>query len=233
MSLTLTNFKFLIENDSNPLIAYNNIGKITYLNKSAELLVGFCSPRELYELAITHAPKNFGAKTTHIDLVYKAFKFYAINVLYESEDEISIHLYNKPMDLQKEIILKGYTPTDINILLEVNIELFRIKYNNKLTLFADCDLPKIQINQNSFSVLLRKIFEQCMDANRVDIELKIKIGETININRKKYTILILQIKTDIRNKNEDKAIEKLASQNYINCFLPENAFILEIPYIKN
>jgi hypothetical protein len=228
----LTDFKFLIENDANPLVVFNNLGKITYLNKSAELLIGFCTAKDLYELTLAYAPKNFGSKVTHIDLVYKAFKFYAINVLYNDEEEITIHFYNRPMDLQKEIILKGYTPTDINILLQANIELFRIQYTGKLSLFADYDLPEIQINQNSFSLLLRKIFEQCKDADKVDIELKIKIGETININNKKYTILVLQINTNERNKSNDKAIEKLSSENYINCFLPKNTFILEIPYIR-
>ncbi len=228
----MTDLKFLIENDANPLIVFNNLGKITYLNKSAELLIGFCTPKELYALIMSYAPKNFGSKITHIDLVYKAFKFYAINILYNNEQEITIHLYNRPMNLQKKILLKGYTPTDINILLRANIELFKIQYNKKLSLFADFDLPEIQINQNSFSLLLRKIFEQCKKANKVDIELKIKIGETININQKKYTILTLQIKTDKRNKSYDKEIEKLSSENYINCFLLKHTFILEIPYIR-
>ncbi len=227
----MIDFKFLVEHDANPLIIYNDRGKITYLNTSAELLLGACSSKEFYQLALTYAPKSFGAKTTYVDLIYKSFKFYAINVLYESEEEIAIHLYNKPALLQKELILEGYTSTDINLLLQAHIELFRTKYDKKLSLLADYDLPKIELHQNNFSILLRKLFELCLDATHVEVSMRLKIGETIKINGKKYPILLLRIKTDKRDESQDREIASLASKNHINYFLEANSLLLEIPHI--
>ncbi len=57
MSLVLTDFKFFIEYDSNPFVLFNSKGKIVYLNSNAEILMGSCSERELFRLAISYAPK--------------------------------------------------------------------------------------------------------------------------------------------------------------------------------
>ncbi len=233
MNSISTSFRFLVENDSNPLILFDSQGKIVYLNKSAELFIGSVSQKELYELAIMHAPKTFGAKITHMDLVFKVFKFYAINILYENEDEIAMHLYVKSNLKQRNIVLDGYTATDINILLEANIELFRTQYDGKLRLFTDFDLPEIEMNQNNFSILLRKIFEHCRVAKSIEIELKLKIGEVMVVGKKRYPILTLMIKAEGRSSEGDVEIEKLANKNYINSFLSKKCFLLEIPYIKN
>jgi len=233
MNTVSTNFRFLVENDNNPLISFDSHGKIIYLNKSAELFISSAPQKELYELTLMHATKNFGSKLTHIDLVFKLYKFYAINVLYENEDEIAIHLYIKSNLKQQNIVLDGYTSTDINILLEANIELFRTQYNGNLRLFTDFDLPEIEMNQNNFSILLRKIFDQCREAKSIEIELKIKIGEVMIIGKKRYPILIFMIKTDSRSFDGDIEIEKLANKNYINSFLSKKSYVLEIPYIKN
>ncbi len=232
MKTILTKCQFIIENDANPLLIFDNTGKIKYLNKLAEFLLGSCQPKELYDLALSHAPKSFGAKITYIDLIYKTYHFYAINILYECEEEIVIHLYQQPLPLQKEILLDGYTPTDINLLLETNLELFKMNYQGNLKLFTDYDLPKIHLNQNSFSLLLRKIFEQVQSSIKIEISMTLKLGESIHINKKRYSILILKIKTDKREIANDAQIEKLSSQNHIVPFLKSHTIVLEIPFIR-
>ena len=228
----MIDFKFLVEHDPNPLIIYNDKGKITYLNMSAELLLGACDSKEFYQLALTYAPKTFGANTTYIDLIYKSFKFYAISVLYESEDELAIHLYNKPVLSQKELTLEGFTSTDINLLLQAHVELFRSKYTQKLSLLTDYDLPKIELHQNNISILFRKLFELCLDATNVEISLRLKIGETVKINKEKYPILLFRIKTDKRDESQDAEIATLAAKNHINHFLESHNLLLEIPLIS-
>jgi len=232
MNTISTSFKFLLDNNNSPFLIFSNEGNVKYSNRSAELLVGIHISQELFKLAVTYASQSFGARTVHLDLTYGADNFYAITVLYESEDELCIYLYRKPRAMiSTDLTLEGYTKTDINILLEANIELFKMKYSNKLTLFTDYSLPKLQMQQNSFSFLLKTILEKCYDANEVDIVLKIKIGETIMLGEKKYPILMLTVKADKKAERSNEEIEKMALQNHITTYFQKDFVILEIPCI--
>lgn len=232
MNTISTSFKFLLDNNNSPFFIFSNEGNVKYYNRSAELLAGIHITQELFKLAVTYASQSFGARTVHLDLTYGADNFYAITVLYESEDELCIYLYRKPRAMiSTDLTLEGYTKTDINILLEANIELFKMKYSNKLTLFTDYSLPKLQMQQNSFSFLLRTILEKCYDANEVDIVLKIKIGESIMLGEKKYPILMLTVKADKKEERSNEEIEKMALQNHITTYFQKDFVILEIPCI--
>lgn len=226
------NFKFFIENDSNPFVIFSSTGKLKYLNTSAEILMGSCNPKELFEITLSHAPQNFGYKKTVFDLSFGSFEFYGINVLYENEDFIGLHLYNKPMaKVDDSSLLDGYILTNINLLLQANIELFDIKYKGKIKLLTDYDIPKLQIHQNNFSMLLRKIFSQFIKSTHIEISMKIKLGERIVVKDKRFHIIVLKIQSNIREKSEDKKIELLALKNHVNIHFKESATILEIPAI--
>ena len=232
MNTISTDCKFLLENNNSPMLIFSHDGKVKYFNRSAELLVGINISQELFKLAVTYAPQSFGSRTVYLDLTYGTDNFYAITVMYENEEEIAILLYRKPRAMiSTDLTLEGYTKTDINILLEANIELFKMKYTKKLTLLTDYSLPELQMQQNSFSFLLRSILERCYDANEVNIILKIKIGETIVIGQKKYPILMLMVKADKKAKRSDEEIEKLAIQNHITAYFQKDFVILEIPCI--
>ncbi len=226
------NFKFFIENDSNPFILFTSQGKIKYLNTSAELLMGACQPKEIFNIAIAHAPKTFGSQKTAINLSFNSFEFYAINVLYENEEQIGIYLYNKPMaKIADSSLLDGYTETDINMLLQANIELFNINYNGKIKLLTDYDIPKFQIHQNDFSLLLRNTFNQFEKSKKININVKIKIGERIVIRDKRYSIIILDLKSSKREQGHDSEIELLAHKIHINIHFKSKSITLEIPAI--
>lgn len=232
MNTILTDFKFLLENNNSPLFIFSHDGKVRYFNRSAELLAGMYITQELFKLAVTYAPQSFGSRTVHLDLTYGTDNFYAITVMYESEEELCIYLYRKPRTMiSTDLTLEGYTKTDINVLLEANIELFKMKYSKKLALFTDYSLPELQMQQNSFSFLLRSILEKCYRANRVEIILKIKIGETIMLGQKKYPILMLMVKADKKAERSNEEIEKLAIQNHITAYFQKDFVILEIPCI--
>jgi len=226
-------FKFFIENDSNPFVLFSNLGKIEYLNTSAELLMGSCQSKELFEIALTYAPKSFGYHKTIIDLSFGSFEFYGINVLYENDNFLGIHLYNKPMaKVDDSVILEGFTLTNINVLLQANIELFSIHYQGDIKLLTDYEIPEFQMHQNNFSLLLRNIFAQFINVSKLQIALKIKLGERIAVHNKRYAILILEIKSDSREKIKDKELELIALQNHVNAHFREASITLEIPAIK-
>jgi hemerythrin len=233
MNSVLTDFRFFIEYDANPFILFNSKGKIVYLNSSAEMLMGSCSRKKLFDITLSYAPKSFGYKKTLLDLSFEYFEFYAINVLYDNEEEIGIHLYNKPMvKLNSNANLEGYSETDINLLFEANIELFKMQYSGELKLITDYELPKLHIHQNNFSFLIRKIFEQMKTSPKIEIKIKIKIGELIIVNGRKYPIILFLFQSERRDRSRDKEILNIATENYINTHFGENYISLEIPAIK-
>ena len=230
--MTSINFKFFVENDSNPFILFSNTGKIKYLNDSAEILMGSSTPKEIFDLAVAYAPQTFGFKKSILNLNFNSFQFYGINVLYENEEFIGIHLYNKAIKKSnKQIVLDGFTLTDINMLLQANIELFNIHYDGQLSLLTDYDIPEFQIHQNNFSLFLRKIFTQFEESKKLKINVKIKLGERVVFKEKEYAIIVLELKSNDRESKIDKELESLAQKNCINIQLQKDTVVLEIPSI--
>ena len=234
MNTISIDFQPFIEWDNNPFILFSYQGKILYLNNSAEILFGYVSKKELYDIAVSYAPQTFGYKTTSLSLNYDSFSFHAVSIGYENEEQISLRLYNTPRikprrKLEKDKLIM----TDINILLEANIALFRIKNTNPLTLLTDQDLPPFKIDQNSFSKILRKIFDTFRASDSIDISLKLLFGQHVIIDDKKESIIELAIKANGRYVESDDEILTLASQNHIRCFLKEHSIKLEIPLLQD
>ncbi len=226
------NFKFFIENDSNPFILFTSQGKIKYLNTSAELLMGSCQPKDIFKIALTHAPQTFGSQKTALNLSFNSFEFYGINVLYDNEEYIGIHLYNKPLaKIDDNSLLEGYSSTDINVLLQANIELFNMQYQGEIKLLTDYDIPQFQIHQNDFSLLLRNIFTQFEESENLEILVKIKLGERVVVKNQRYSIIVIQLKSNKRDESTDREIELLAHKNHINIHFKKQEIILEIPAI--
>ncbi|CAA6823439.1 MAG: Unknown protein [uncultured Sulfurovum sp.] len=231
--MTSINFQFFIENDSNPFILFTNTGKIKYLNNSAEVLMGSCKPKEIFNLALTYAPQTFGVKKSALTLNFNSFLFYGINVLYESDEYIGIHLYNKAIEkIDKQMILDGFSLTDINMLLQANIELFQMNYSGKVSLLTDYHIPEFQMHQNNFSLLLRNLFIQSNESKILKISVKIKLGEQVFIKNKKYAIIVLELTSSNRNNKMDKELKVLAQKNCIDINLQKESVTLEIPAIK-
>ena len=227
------NFESFIEWDNSPFILFNNLGKIIYLNNAAEILFGYVSKKELYDIALSYAPQSFGYKTTTLSLSYDSFMFYAITVGYENEDQLSLRLYNTPrMKSPQKLETDKLIVTDINILLEANIALFKTKNTNKLRLLADQDLPAFKIDQNNFSKLLRKTLNAFRSSDSIDISLKLLIGQHVIIENKKEAIVQLSIEANGRYTDADEEIRTLASQSQIKCITKEYSIKLEIPLIQ-
>jgi len=227
------NFESFIEWDNSPFILFNNQGKIIYLNNAAEILFGYVSKKELYDIALSYAPQSFGYKTTTLSLSYDSFMFYAITVGYENEDQLSLRLYNTPrLKPARKLETDKLIVTDINILLEANIALFKTKNTNKLRLLADQDLPPFKIDQNNFSKLLRKTLDAFRSSDSIDISLKLLIGQHVIIENQKEAIVQLSIEANGRYADADEEVRTLASQSQIKCITKEHSIKLEIPLIQ-
>jgi hypothetical protein len=233
MNTTSIDFKSFIEWDNNPFILFNNQGKILYLNNAAEILFGYVTKKELYDISLSYAPQNFGYKTTSLTLNYDAFLFHAITVGYENEEQISLRLYNTPrIKPTRRIETDKLITTDINILLEANLALFRIKNSNPLMLLTDQDLPEFKIDQNNFSKLLRKVLDAFRASDSIDISLKLLFGQHVIIEDKKTSLIKLSISANGRYADTDDEITALAADSQIKCLLKEHSIKLEIPLIQ-
>ena len=233
MSTTSIDFKSFIEWDNNPFILFNDQGKILYLNNAAEILFGSVTKKELYDIALSYAPQTFGYKTTTLALNYETYTFHAITVGYENEEQISLRLYNAPrIKPARKIEKDKLMTTDINILLEANIALFRTKNPNPLKLLTDQDLPQFKIDQNNFSKLLRKALNAFRASDSIDISLTLQFGQHIMIEDKKVSIAQLAIVANGRYTDTDDEICNHAEMSQIKCVLKEHAIKLEIPLIQ-
>jgi len=233
MNTTSINFESFVEWDNSPFILFNQEGKIVYLNNAAEILFGYVTKKELYDIALSYAPQNFGYKTTTLSLVYDSFLFYAITVGYENEEQLSLRMYNTPrLKPTRKLETDTLIVTDINILLEANIVLFKTKNTNKLRLLADHDLPAFKIEQNNFSKLLRKTLDAFRSSDSIDITLKLLIGQHVIIENKKEPIVQLSIEANGRYADTDEEIRMLAFENQIKCITKEHSIKLEIPLIQ-
>jgi len=233
MNTTSINFEAFVEWDNNPFILFSDKGKILYLNNSAEILFGYVSQKELFNIALSYAPQDFGYKSTTLNLIYDTFNFYAITIGYENEEQISIRLYNTPR-IQHAPVLETdkFAATDINILLEANIALFKTKNPNPLKLLTDQDIPAFKMDQNNFSKLLRKMLDAYRASDSIKISLKFLIGEHVIIEGKKESLIELKVCANGRYTNTDKEIRILAEKSQIKCLLKEQDIKLEIPLIQ-
>jgi len=122
--------------------------------------------------------------------------------------------------------------TDINILLEANIALFKTKNQNRLQLLTDQDIPAFKTDQNNFSKLLRKVLDAFRSSDSISITLKLLIGEHVIIADKKESIVQLSIEANGRYTDTDNEIRTLAEQSHIAVYLKERAIKLDIPLIQ-
>ena len=226
------NFEAFVDWDNSPFILFNNSGKIIYLNNAAEILFGYVSKKELYDITVSYAPQSFGYKTTSLTLNYDSFMFHAVTIGYENEEQISIRLYNTPRAKPtKKLETDKFIVTDINILLEANIALFQTKNANPLKLLTDQDLPPFKLDQNNFSKLLRKVLNAFRASDSIDISLKLLIGQHVIIEDEKKPLIQLCVEANGRYNDTDEEIRLLAAESQIKSLLKEHSITLEIPLI--
>jgi hypothetical protein len=233
MNTLSIDFQPFVEWDNSPFILFDERKKIVYLNSAAEILLGYVSRSELSNLALSYAPQTFGYKTTMIDLKYDAFNFYAITVGYEDDIHISIRFYHAPrIKSSAPIDTDRLIMTDINMLLEAGIALFRTKNSNPLQLLTDQEIPSFKIDQNSFSKLLRKLFDTFIDADFVHVTLKLLIGEHMIIAGKKESVVQLSIEANERCSTSDSVLEQIADQSHVSLMLHRESVKVDIPLIS-
>ncbi|BAK73656.1 MAG: hypothetical protein AB7S49_11970 [Arcobacter sp.] len=187
-------FEEWVELDLNPVLSFSSSSKIIYSNSEAQFLLNRIKQKELFDLALTYAPKTFGALTSYIDLTIKNYTFYAITVMYENEDEIHMKLYKSAMvKKESKLNIKNINSTNIFTLVDLAISTSKIKTDINFTKNYDPSIPEFKLDASSFIKTLNQIFEAFTGRKQVSCSILLKIGEYIKIDGKKYSLISVEI----------------------------------------
>jgi hypothetical protein len=222
-------FEEWVELDLNPILSFSSTSKIIYSNSEAQFLLNRIKQKELFDLALSYAPKTFGAQTSYIDLTIKNYTFYAITVMYENEDEIHMKLYKSAM-VKKEnnLNIKNINSTNIFTLVDLAISTSKIKTNINFIKNYDPSIPEFKLDANSFIKTLNQIFEAFKEKENVSCSILLKIGEYIKIDGKKYSLISVEISS---NEKTDFTPISIKENNSFILTLDETKVTIDLPLI--
>ena len=207
-----------IEYDYNPFILFGSNGKIISLNSEAQFLLGVATPDELFKLATTYASVSFGFKTTFVELKFGRYKFFALTVGYEDEDEIGVKFYQVPtFKLNKE--KPSGEITNIYTLVDLCISTSSINTDTKFVKEFDPAIPEIIIDPDSFIKLLNKIYSCFENNEKIYTKIFYRIGEHIKFENKKCSIFSIEIYAKVMDTYK---------VNELEAFIANTSFFVDI-----
>ena len=222
-------FEEWVELDLNPILSFSSSSKIIYSNSEAQFLLNRIKQKELFDLALTYAPKTFGALTSYIDLTIKNYTFYAITVMYENEDEIHMKLYKSAMvKKESKLNIKNINSTNIFTLVDLAISTSKIKNNINFTKNYDPSIPEFKLDASTFIKTLNQVFEVFRDKKDVACSILLKIGEYIKIDDKKYSLISVEISS---NEKSDFSSLNIKETNSFIITTDETKITLDLPLI--
>ena len=224
-------FENWVEMDLNPILSFSSNAKILYSNSEAQFLLNRIKPKEIFDLALTYAPKTFGALTSYIDLTMQNYTFYAITVMYENDEEIHVKLYKSAM-VKKEsnLNIKNINTTNIFTLVDLAISTSKIKSNINFTKKYDPSIPEFKLDANSFIKTLNQVFEAFSNQTKnVSCSILLKVGEHIKIDEKKYSLISVNISSYHKNSDFSKINIKDSNSFIITC--DRNQVVIDLPLV--
>ena len=222
-------FEEWVELDLNPILSFSSSSKIIYSNSEAQFLLNRIKQKELFDLALTYAPKTFGALTSYIDLTIKNYTFYAITVSYENEDEIHMKLYKSAMvKKESKLNIKNIYTTNIFTLVDLAISTSKIKNNINFTKNYDPSIPEFKLDASSFIKTLNSVFEIFKNKNNVACSILLKIGEYIKIDNIKYSLISVEI---VANEESDFSSLSIRETNSFILTYDDSKVTIDLPLI--
>jgi len=220
-----------IEYDYNPFILFYKSGKILSLNSEAQFLLGSVSTSNIFEIATAYASSTFGFKTTFLDLEFGRYKFFAITIGYENEEEIGIRLYQKPNFKFTKPKPEGEL-INIYTLIDLSISSNSINNNIRYTKELDPTIPDIRLHADLFIKLLNKIYAAMQENDTIKTRLYFRVGEHIKYDDIKYTFFSIEVQADRLDKKRISEIEVLADDNNLFTEVKTSKITINIPIIS-
>jgi len=219
-----------LEFDFNPFILFDANGKVINLNSEAQFLLGIVTAKEIFELTTANASINFGFKTTFIDLSYGRFKFFALTVGYENENEIGIKLYRF---IEQQIVVKKPQGELTNIFSIIDLCIMTNSINSNTNFIKDYDpaIPDVMIDIDLVVKIINKIYLCFADNMQIKTKVFYRVGEYIKLQEQKYGIFSIEISSQNKNKNILQDLEKLCHKNNIIFHTDKNSISIDLPII--
>jgi len=218
-----------VELDLNPIISFSTFGKILYTNAEAQYVLNRVNNKTLFDLALANASTTYGSKTSYVDLSLKNYLFYAISVHYENDEEIHLKLY-KSTSTKKETSLnqKNANFTNIFTLLDLCISTQKIKSKSSFIKNYDPSIPEFKLVASDLIKLLTLVYAQFSHVQQINSLIKLKIGEYLRIEDKKYSLVSIQI-----SSNESVCLDAIKEDNYNSFILSkeDNKILIDLPLI--
>lgn len=221
-----------IENDYNPFILFSSEGKIISLNTEAQFLLGSVQPSELFTLAQTYANITFGFKTTFLELEYGRYKFFAITVGYEDEEQLGIKLYQAPtykIDAKKPEgeLTNIFTVTDLCIASN------SISSEVTFTKNYDPTIPDVIVNANNLIKLLNLIYKTSLKSTQIETKISYIVGEYIKYNDNKYGLFSISVIADEIESTMLPDIKMLADKYNFYIETSKQSISIHLPMITS
>ncbi len=199
-----------IEYDYNPFVLFSSKGKVISLNSEAQFLLGAITTDELFNLATTYANLSFGFKTTFIELEFGRYKFFALTVGYENDDEIGIKLYQAPSFKLSKPKLVGEL---INIYTLVDLCISTNSINSKIEFTKEFDptIPEIIIDSNNLIKILNNIYDCFIENKKIQTKIFYRVGEHIKFEETKCSIFSIEVSAENINKEKINKLEILTA----------------------
>lgn len=217
-----------IEHDYNPFIVFNPDGKVLSLNSEAQFLLGQTTPDSLFKIASSYASTTYGFKTTFVDLEFGRFKFFAITIGYDSEEEIGIKLYQTPI---KKFESPKHQGELVNIYTLIDLCISSNSINTSTTFVKELDptLPELRLHTELFIKLLNKIYASVLTSERICTNLHLRVGEYIKFEEKKYTIFTIKVSYDKFDNSMEHTINYLAKEQNLYVNFSQGHINIDIP----
>lgn len=221
-----------IEYDYNPYFLFDQNGKIISLNNEAQYLLGHVETKQLFELAVTYANANTGFKTSFLDLEFGRFRFFALMVGYDNEEEIGLRLFQYPAFHYSKPAYEG-SLVNIYALIDLCISSNSIGKTTHFTKDLDPTIPEIRMHTENFIKLLNKVYALHEDSEAIDTKLYFRVGEYIKTEEKKYTLFSIEVKSASAKPNKVSEVRMLAEKMNIYIDFKSDVTLLNIPLITD
>jgi nitrogen-specific signal transduction histidine kinase len=222
-------YSSLIDFDLNPVLFFDNNGKILDLNIQAELLLSYVKSKVLFDIAVNNASKGFGFARHNLSLRFQKLSFCAILVGYKDEDVLCLKLYQE-MKSNKEIFTKSSSKLK-NIFTIIDLSKKSSLMHSKVSISEvyDTSIPEVKVDVGKFLFVLNGIFEAFINHKKITLKVFIDTGRHKMLEGKKCKIVIIEfIYTQDSIALFDDNFLKHASPN-INIFQESNTILIEIP----
>lgn len=220
-----------IELDLNPFITFNSNGKIDYTNNEAQFFLNQVAPKKVFELALQFAPKTYGIATNFLDLSFGNYKFYAISVGYEDDEFINIKLYKSNSGKKENLFKNKGEIVNIFTLVDLAISTNSIKNKAKFIKNYDPSIPEFRVAVNDFLKLVNIVIASFEGSQRIDVTVRLKVGEFVKINDKKHQIVSVDFASTTHSNQNNTNIDATANSCGLICEISQNLIQISLPLI--